>query len=125
MRNQKQEASDIDILPISGSWIIGRKTGWKPRFKGLVLLGLLLLVSAQAQETNSLGMKMVPGASILMATTEVKVDQHNATGLEYESPKFSQGGNPSGGRELEESYNNPRENFRRSRLLYALMKAKA
>ena len=60
---------------------------------------LLVLVAfatcAQAQETNSLGMKMVavPGTKVLMATTEVTVDQYRAAGLGYEAPKFAQSGN--------------------------------
>ena len=55
-----------------------------------------LATSAHAQSfSNSLGMKMVsvPGTKILMATTEVTVDQYNAAGLGYEAPDFSQDGN--------------------------------
>ena len=60
---------------------------------------LLVLVAfatcAQAQETNSLGMKMVavPGTKVLMATTEVTVDEYRAAGLGYQAPEFAQGGN--------------------------------
>jgi formylglycine-generating enzyme required for sulfatase activity len=50
---------------------------------------------AHAQETNSVGMKLVPvpGTKVLFCTTEVTVDQYRAAGLGYQAPKFAQGGN--------------------------------
>jgi len=63
--------------------------------KYIVLALLGIAGFSRAQQTNSLGMKLVPvpGTKILMATTEVTVDQYKAAGLGYESPKFPQGGN--------------------------------
>ena len=64
--------------------------------KMMMALALVALAPfAQGQETNSLGMKMVPvpGTKILMATTEVTVDQYKAAGLGYEAPNFAQSGN--------------------------------
>jgi formylglycine-generating enzyme required for sulfatase activity len=44
---------------------------------------------------NSVGMKLVPvpGTNVLMATTEVTVDQYKAAGLGYRAPRFAQTGN--------------------------------
>ena len=71
----------------------GSSFPWLPCVK--IFLFLVLAASAHAQETNSLGMKMVPvpGTKILMATTEVTVDQYKAAGLGYRAPRFAQGGN--------------------------------
>jgi len=64
--------------------------------RNITALALLLLpICAQGQGyTNSLGMKMVPvpGTKILMATTEVTVDQYKAAGLGYKAPEFAQTG---------------------------------
>jgi len=65
----------------------------------LPIVAALALVAvvpiAQGQETNTLGMKLVPvpGTKVLMATTEVTVDQYKAAGLGYEAPDFAQSGN--------------------------------
>ena len=73
-----------------------RRNSSFPSFASVkILLFVVLVTTAQGQETNSLGMKLVPvpGTKILMATTEVTVDQYKAAGLGYEAPKFAQDGN--------------------------------
>ena len=91
MKNRKQHRG-IGILPMGESWVIGRM----PMLRNITALALLLLpICAQGQGyTNSLGMKMVPvpGTKILMATTEVTVDQYKAAGLGYKAPEFAQTG---------------------------------
>jgi len=73
----------------------GQTQSGNPMPRCIVLALVAFAACAHAQETNSLGMKMVPvpGTKILMATTEVTVDQYKAAGLGYEAPKFAQSGN--------------------------------